>query len=147
VGCGGGASGFGGGASGFGGGGGWARAAGANSNAGRPAAHVSLCCDDHVVEGAHRHSQTGPLAEVVCGGNGSTSSLRLTNTPVLLEGRGTLNGRFIGAGGNVDVIHATIGGDGAFHRSGAARWCEGTVIFDDVEFDERVCRPAVDRQI
>jgi len=130
-----------------GGGGGAARGALANSNTCRPAALVSLCCDDHVVEAAHRHSQTGPRFEVVASGDGSTSTLRLADTPVLLEGRGALNGWLIGAGGLVDVIRAAIGGHGALVRSAAAGWREGTEVFDDVELDERARRPPIDRQI
>jgi len=119
----------------------------ADSNAGRPAALVSLCCDDHVVEATHRHSQTGPRIEVVGSGDGSAGPMRLADTPVLLEGRGALNGWFIGAGGFVDVIRAAIGGHCALVRSAAAGWVEGAVAFDDVELDERARRPPVDRQV
>jgi len=80
-------------------------------------------------------------------GDGSANPLRLAYTPVLLEGRGALNGGFIGAGGLVDVIRAAIGGHCALVRSATARWHEGAVVVDDVELDERVRRPPVDRQV
>jgi len=119
---------------------------GTNCDAGRSAALVALCCDDHVVVATQIQSHTSPRVEVGAGGDGSTDALRRTDTPILLEGSCALNGGLVGAGRNEDFVCATVAVHGTFSRCAAAR-VVSAIAFDNVVLDERVGCPSVDGEV
>lgn len=113
-----------------------------NGDAGGPAAVVSLRGDDHIVVRTEVQSDAGPGVEVVCGGDGSADAVGCADGPVLLEGRGADDGGFVGACGHVDVVCASVAGDGPLLLR-AGRGIVGPEGFDDVILNERAGRPAV----
>lgn len=118
----------------------------ANGDVGGPAAEVSLRGNNLVIVRAQFQSSGGPRVEVVCGRDGSTGALGLADGPVLVEGRGTDDGRRVYALGLVDVVCSSVGGDGALPRGTGGRVISAEV-FDDVVLDERVGGPAVDGEV
>ena len=78
------------------------------------------------------------------GGDGAAGPLRLPDAPVLLEGLGALDRRGVHARRDVDVVGAAVAGDGALVGAGRP---VGAPVVDDVVLDERVRRPAVQRQV
>lgn len=78
--------------------------------------------------------------------DGAADALGGTDGPVLLEGAGALDGGGVGAGGDVDVVGAPVGGDGA-HAGGARGGVVGAVGLDDVVLYEGVGGPAVDGEV
>jgi len=111
-----------------------------------PTAVVSLRRDDLVVICAQFHAKIGPCVEVVCGSDCSARALRAADGPVLLEGRGTDDRGLVGACALVDIVGATIRGDGTLVCAAA-----GGVVraerFNDVVFDEGILAPAVDGEV
>lgn len=83
-----------------------------------------------------------PRIEMSLDGDGSTNALLLADRPVLLKGRGAINGWLIVAGGLEDIIGAAIGGDAALLLCGRAG-VVAAVCLDDVVLDERVAGPSV----
>lgn len=83
---------------------------------------------------------------MILGGNGPPDALRLPHRPILLEGLSALDGRCIGSGRRVDVVGASVGGNGAFVRSSAAGVIRA-VGLDNVVLDQRGGGPAVNAQI
>lgn len=83
---------------------------------------------------------------MVRGGYGSANALALADRPVLLKGRGALDGGLVGAGGLVDIVCSSVSGHGPL-LCGAAGRVVGAVGFDDVVLDERVGSPAVDSEV
>jgi hypothetical protein len=54
-----------------------------------------------------------PGVEVSLHVDGAADALVLADRPVLTEGPGAVNGGLVGAGGDVDVVVAAVGGDAA----------------------------------
>jgi hypothetical protein len=117
-----------------------------NSNGGSSTGLVTLGGNDLVVVGTQVQAQALPSIEVVGGSNSSGGSLAGTHGPVLLEGRGTEDRRLVSAGGLEDVVGGAVAGDTA-DLLGGARGVVGSVVFDDVVFDEGVGGPAVDGKV
>ena len=117
-----------------------------NSHRRRPTTLIPLRRHNLVVERAQLHSETGPHVEMVCGGDSPTRALGLAHGPVLIEGRGSLDGGLIGAGVGVYVVGGAVGGDAAF-VCGARRGVVGPEGLDDVVLDEGRGRPAVDGEV
>lgn len=117
-----------------------------NSDARRSAAEVTLGSHDHVVKGAERQASSSPRVKVVAGRDGASDALGSADRPVLLKGRGALDGWRVGAGGLVNVVRAAVAGHLADLGS-AGRWVVGSVGLDDVVFDERARGPAVEREV
>ena len=88
----------------------------------------------------------GPSVKVVLGGDRSADALRLPNGPELLEGRSAVDRGLVCTGGLENIIGSAVGGNGtllARSRSGVI----GAVRLNDVVLDERVARPAVERNV
>jgi hypothetical protein len=83
---------------------------------------------------AQVQSEAGPCFEVRCGGDGSGGALGLADGPVLLKGRGALDGGLVGAGAHVDVVGSSVAGDGSL-LLGAAGGVVGAEGFDNVVLD------------
>lgn len=80
---------------------------------------------------------------MISSGNSSLRALILTNRPVLGEGRSTLNGRLVNPLTGIDIIGTAVAGDGSLLGC-AGGGIVSAEVFDDVEFDEGICGPAVD---
>lgn len=104
-----------------------------------------------------------PGVEVGLHVDGAADALVLADRPVLTEGPGTVDGRLVGPGGDVDVVVATVGGDATKVLSARAG-VVGSEVLDlrfvrsrifghgmpdtyNVVLNERVSRPAVDSQV
>jgi hypothetical protein len=73
----------------------------------------------------------------------TADAMALTDRPVLLEGRRSFDGGFVGAGGLKDCVSTPIN----CHRAllgGGARGVVAAEALDDVVLDERVCSPTID---
>jgi hypothetical protein len=78
---------------------------------------VTLGSNDLVVVlSAQVHSLGLPGRKVSSDIDGSAGAVVLADRPVLLKGRGTVNGRLVGTGGLEDVVGAAINGDRALAR-------------------------------
>lgn len=78
--------------------------------------------------------------------DGSASAQLLTDRPILVESRGSFNGRLIDTLVQVDVVSSSVALDGAFVGPTGRR----VVVvpgLDDVVFYEGVGEPAVDREV
>ena len=123
----------------------------ADGKSGGTAALVTLSGDDHVVVLAKLHAELVPGIEVLANINRARKSsarrlLGVADRPVLLKGRGSLDGGLVGTGGLEDIIRSTIDGDGAL-LGGGAGWVVAAVALDDVVLDERVGGPAVEGNV
>ena len=87
--------------------------------------------------GAELHAKARPGCEVVGDRDGAGRALALSDRPELLEVRGALDGRSVGALVGVDVVGAAVGGDRSL-LSGAGAGVVGTEVLDDVVLDQRV---------
>ena len=104
-----------------------------------------------------------PGVEVGLHVDGAADALVLADGPVLTEGPGTVDGRLVGPGGDVDVVVAAVGGDAAEVLSTRAG-VVGSEVLDlrfvssrifghgmpdtyNVVLDERVSCPAVDSEV
>ena len=87
--------------------------------------------------GAELHAKAGPCAEVSAHVDGAGRALALADRPELLEGRGALDGRCVGALVGVDIVDAAVDGDRAL-LGGAGAGVVGAEVLDDVVFDQRV---------
>src|SRR6185503_9499087 len=113
-----------------------------------PAALISLRGHDLVDVAPQIPAPAGPRVHVVAEGDGlvaSSGPLRSPHAPVLIEGSRAVDGRGIDALGPVQVVRATITGDGA--DRGSSRRPPAAPAVDDVVFDERVPRPSIQGQI
>lgn len=119
---------------------------GLDVNVGRTAALVTLSGDDLVV--VRTQTQTGgrPGVEVVLHGDGAADALGGADGPVLVEGRGALDGRLVVAGGEVDVVGAAVALERALVLRVGAR-VVGAVGLNHVVLDQRVVSPAVHGQV
>jgi hypothetical protein len=114
---------------------------------GRPRALVALAGHDHVVPGAEVEvALLLPLVEVLAGIDSAADALLATDGPVLVKGRGTLDGRLVDAAGLVDVVGAAVVIDCA-EPGGAGRGVVGAVSLDDVVLNEGVGGPAVESKV
>lgn len=118
----------------------------ANGNIRRTTAVVSLSSNNHVVERPQVHTQVLPSSEVVSSSDGSLGALALANRPVLGERSSTFNGRLVDSLAGVDIVSAAVASNRALLCC-ARRWIVGSKVFDNVEFDQGVCGPAVDRKV
>jgi hypothetical protein len=100
-------------------------------------AEVALDGEDLVVVGAELHAKAGPGCKVVGDRDGAGRALALTDGPELLEVRGALDGRSVGALVGVDVVDAAVGGDGSL-LGGAGAGVVGAEVLDDVVLDQWV---------
>lgn len=66
-----------------------------------------------VVLRSQPHSLGGPGVEVSTDIDGSAGAVVVADGPVLLKGRGAIDGRLVGAGRLQDVVRAAIDVDGA----------------------------------
>ena len=69
--------------------------------------------------------------------DGAAGAVVGADRPVLLEGRGALDGRSVGALVGVDVVDSTINGDRSL-LGGACTGVVGAEVLDDVIFDQGV---------
>jgi hypothetical protein len=90
----------------------------ANCDISRAAALVTLTGNNLVVVRTQVHAERSPCIEVSSGVHAAAGAVALADGPVLLEGRGTLNGWLVSAGGLQDVVGSTIGGDRALQGRG-----------------------------
>jgi hypothetical protein len=88
----------------------------------------------------------GPGIEVVLSGDGTTNTVVLANGPVLVEGRGALNGRSVCTSSLVNLVGAAIALDSA-KLSGAGGGIVVAVLIDDVVFDQGALGPAVEGDV
>lgn len=79
-----------------------------------PTATKSLRSQDLIIIRTSLQPQVIPRGEMVCGGDSPTSTLVLTNRPVLVEGGGALDGWLVNSCVLVDVIDGTVACYGAF---------------------------------
>jgi hypothetical protein len=91
-------------------------------------------------------AKLGPSIKVVSSSNSTRRTLVLANTPVLVEGSGTRDGRLVCANALVDIVGRAVRGHGA-HVLETAAGVVGAVGFEDVVLDEGVLAPAVDREV
>jgi hypothetical protein len=83
---------------------------------------------------------------MVSGGNGSADALLTANRPVLLEGLGTLDGRRVGAGADVDVVVCAVASNLTLLLAAAGGVVRAERL-DDVVLDQGVLGPAVQREV
>ena len=92
--------------------------------------------------GAELQALVGPGLEVRGRIDAAAGALVLADRPVLLEGRGALDGRLVSAGGLEDLVAGTIDLNAA--EAGSSRgWVVCPKVLYYVIFDERVLGPAV----
>jgi hypothetical protein len=91
-------------------------------------------------------AKLGPSIKVVSSSNSTRRTLVLANTPVLVEGSGTRDGRLVCANALVDIVGRAVRGHGA-HVLETAAGVVGAVGFEDVVLDEGVLAPAVDGEV
>lgn len=136
--------------------------AGLHVDVGAAAALVALGGHDLVVVGAQVEADAAPCVElfrllegldrkgketyVVLHGDAATDALLGADGPVLLEGAGTVDGRLVGASGNIEVVGTAVGGDAALVL-GPAAGVVGAVRLNDVVLDEGVASPAIDGKV
>ena len=76
----------------------------------------------------------------------TAGALVLTNRPVLLKGRGAINGRLVGTSSLSNLVRRAVRGDSALVL-GVGRRVVGTEVLNDVVLDERVAGPAIDGKV
>jgi len=103
----------------------------ANSHINGAAAEVSLSRQDLIVLSAQVQAERGPGVEVVASGDGALGALVRTDRPVLLEGRGALNGRSVCAGGGQNAVGRAVRFDGS-ELAGTAAWVVGPEVLHDL---------------
>jgi hypothetical protein len=87
--------------------------------------------------GAELHAKAGPGCKVVGDRDGARRALALADRPELLEVRGALDGRSVGALVGVDVVDAAVRGDRSL-LGGAGAGVVGAEVLDDVVLDQGV---------
>jgi hypothetical protein len=112
----------------------------------RTRALVSLGRNNLVVMVAHRHTMLSPSIEVVRSVDRAADTLLRADAPVLRESLGAVDRRRVYTRAGVDLVLAAVGGHGALVGQLAGR-VVGAVGVEDVVFDERRARPAVDAQV
>ena len=117
-----------------------------DSHSGRATAAVSFRGQDLVIECPQSHAEAFPRVEVVCRGDCSAGSVGLTDGPVLLKGRCSLDGGCVGTGCLINLVSTAVTGNGAFICKASAG-VVGAEVLGDIVLDQRVGGPAVDREI
>ncbi len=108
------------------------------------AAAPGLGRQDLVVHRAQVHALAGPGVDEVGEGDGPAAARRGPDRQVLPEGRGALDGGLVDLLVLDDGVRAAVAG----HRAHVLARVVGRadVVIDDVVLDQRVGRPAVERQ-
>jgi hypothetical protein len=119
---------------------------GLDVDVGATAALVAFSSNDLVVVLAKVETESGPGVEVVLHGDATTDTLALADRPVLLEGAGTIDGGLVGAGRDVDVVVAAVGGEASLVLSTAAG-VVGSEGFNHIVLDQRRAGPAIDSKV
>lgn len=83
---------------------------------------------------------------MVTGGDGSADALLPADGPVLLEGLGTLDGRRIGSGADVDIIGCAVASNFALLLAAAGGVVRAERL-NDVVLDQGILGPAVQREV
>lgn len=96
--------------------------------------------------GTQLQTNVGPGIEVVLSSDGATNTAALADRPVLVEGRGALNGGSVFTSSLVDLVGAAIALDGA-ELGSAGGGIVVAVLVNDVVFDEGVLGPAIERDV
>jgi len=96
--------------------------------------------------GTQSQTSFSPGIEVVLDGDAAADTVVLADGPVLIEGRGALNGRRVHTSGLVNLIGAAVALDAA-DLGGAAGGVVVAVTFDDVVLDKRVLGPAIEGKV
>lgn len=96
--------------------------------------------------GAELEAGLLPGVEVVLHGDGASDALLLADGPELVKGGGAVDGRLVDALRAVHVVGAAVALDGA-QLGRAARRVVRAERLHHVVLDQRVSRPAVDRQV
>jgi hypothetical protein len=99
-----------------------------------------------VVLSAQVHAVGSPGVEVGSDIDGAAGAVVLADGPVLLKGRGAVDGGLVGAGGLEDVVDAAVDGDGALEGGGGGG-VVGAEGLDDVVLDQGAAGPAVDGEV
>jgi len=110
------------------------------------AALVAFGSDNLVVMLSEVKTESGPGVEVVLHGDTATNALALADRPVLLEGAGTIDGRLVGAGRDIDVVVAAVGGEASLVLSTAAG-VVGSERLNHVVLNQGRAGPAVDSKV
>jgi hypothetical protein len=92
------------------------------------------------------HALAGPRIKVSLHVDRTAGALVLANRPVLLKGRGTINGWLVGAGALGNLVGAAVGSDSTLVLRLRRRVVRAEVL-DNVVLDERVAGPAVDGEV
>jgi hypothetical protein len=103
---------------------------------GATAALVTFSSDNLVVVLSKVKPELGPGVEMVLHVDRTTDTLALADRPVLLESAGTVDRRLVGAGRDVDVVGATVGGEASLER-GTTAGVVGSEGFNHVVLDQR----------
>jgi hypothetical protein len=92
------------------------------------------------------HALAGPRIKVSLHVDRTAGALVLANRPVLLKGRGAINGWLVGAGALGNLVGAAVGSDSTLVLRLRRRVVRAEVL-DNVVLDERVAGPAVDGEV
>lgn len=92
------------------------------------------------------HALAGPSIEVGLHVDRSAGALVLTNRPVLLKGRGTIDRWLVGAGALGNLVAGAVDGDGTLVLR-LRRGVVGAEVLDNVVLNQRVAGPAVDGKV
>ena len=99
-----------------------------------------------IVLSAQVHAVGSPGVEVGSDVDGAAGAVVLADGPVLLKGRGAVDGGLVGAGGLEDVVDAAVDGDGALEGGGGGG-VVGPEGLDNVVLNQRAAGPAVDGEV
>jgi len=113
----------------------------------RSRATEGLDSNDLVVEVLVGEAVLGPGVEVVGSGDGTGSTLVLTDRPVLGEGGGTSDGGLVGASVGAESVDGAVRGDRAELGHAAGARVEGAVALNDVVLGLRVVNPTVNGEV
>lgn len=124
----------------------WALGRARHGDTSTPGAVVPLGGHNHVVKGAHGHARALPGVEEVARRDGAAGPLVAPDGPVLVEGRGAIDGRRVGPRRLVQVVGAAVGRDGALGLGARARVVLAKVL-EDVVLDQGGTSPPVDAEV
>jgi len=113
---------------------------------GASTALVSLSSDNLVVVLTKVQSISAPGIEMVLHVDRSSSTLALTDRPVLLEGAGSIDRWLVNTGGDVDVVASAISRKATLVLSAAA-WVVCSKVLDDIVLDKWVAGPAINGEV
>ena len=113
----------------------------------RSRAGEGLNSNDLVVEVLVGEAVLGPGVKVVGSGDGTGSTLVLTDRPVLGEGGGTSDGGLVGASVGAEGVDGAIRSDRAKLGHAAGARVEGAVALNNVVLGLRVVDPAVHSEV